>query len=101
MSPEPNTGKSHPRPRSVWQHRDGDIYKVVMLANEATEQPDRYPVTVVYRGKDGKVWSRPLSDWHRSMTPAHHEERVARRMKLAISVLLLASFCAAFPWRWW
>jgi hypothetical protein len=30
---------------------------------------DKYPVTVVYQGVvNGAVWTRPLSDWHRSMT---------------------------------
>lgn len=68
MSLESNTTMAAPEPRSVWQHRDGDIYTVERLTNEHSTQPDRYPVTVVYRGQDGKVWSRRLADWHGSMT---------------------------------
>lgn len=79
MTPEANTSTVIPAPRSVWQHRDGDIYTVEMLANEHTSQPERYPVTVVYRGQDGKVWSRRLVDWHGSMT-ALSEMDVARLM---------------------
>lgn len=53
--------------KTKWQHTNGNVYEVVMLANEATEQPERYPVTVVYRNVDnGTLWSRALSDWERS-----------------------------------
>lgn len=53
---------------STWTHTNGNIYKVVTIANKDTEYPDKYPVTVVYAGENGKTWSRPLSDWGRSMT---------------------------------
>lgn len=54
-------------PNSLWRHRNGAMYKVLFLTNELnTEQ---YPLTVVYEGRgNGKRWSRPLADWHRSMT---------------------------------
>ena len=53
---------------SDWIHSNGNHYHVVMLANEHSADMERYPVTVVYKGTNGKVWCRPLSDWHRSMT---------------------------------
>lgn len=50
-----------------WKHRNGNVYEVLMVANEQTAMPDRYPVTVVYQNiENGTVWSRPLSDWERS-----------------------------------
>lgn len=52
---------------SEWVHTNGNIYKVVTIANKDTEYPDKYPVTIVYSGQNGKIWSCPLSDWHRSM----------------------------------
>lgn len=53
----------------VWRHRNGNLYIVMCLANAHTERPEKYPITVVYLGCiNGKVWARPLSDWHRSMT---------------------------------
>lgn len=55
-------------PLSRWTHRNGGIYAVILIANEHSENQDRYPTTVVYRDYDGKTWSKPLSDWHRSMT---------------------------------
>lgn len=55
-------------PLSRWRHSNGNIYAVILIANEHSENQDRYPTTVVYRGYNGKTWSRPLSDWHRSMT---------------------------------
>ena len=57
-----------PIPGSWWTHRNGALYTVLMIANSDTEDEARYPVTVVYQGDNGKVWSRPASDWHRSMT---------------------------------
>lgn len=57
-----------PEIHSEWLHTNGTEYKVVLIANEHSDQQDKYPTTVVYTGKNSKVWSRPLSDWHRSMT---------------------------------
>jgi hypothetical protein len=41
---------------------------VGLITNQATTQPERYPVTVVYHDVQGHIWSRPLADWHASMT---------------------------------
>lgn len=57
------------KPWSLWRHTNGNLYRALMMANIHTERPDQYPVTVVYEGvENGKIWSRPLSEWHRSMT---------------------------------
>ena len=55
---------------SVWKHHSGRLYTVKMYTNLDTTRPEKYPVTIVYEGANGKLWSRPLSDWHRSMTEA-------------------------------
>jgi hypothetical protein len=52
-----------------WRHTSGNIYLVLAITNEHAERQDQYPVTIVYTGREGKIWSRPASDWHRSMTP--------------------------------
>lgn len=55
----------------VWQHYNGVMYLVLILANTEGDnlmKREKYPETVVYRGVNGKVWSRRLDDWHRSMT---------------------------------
>lgn len=58
-----------PTPGSVWKHRNGNHYAVVMIANGESERQENYPTTVVYRNvENGNVYSRKLSDWHRSMT---------------------------------
>ncbi len=55
--------------RSVWQHRNGAKYRVKEFTNLGTNDHEKYPITVVYENVDnGTVWSRPLHDWHRSMT---------------------------------
>lgn len=53
---------------SRWIHNNGNRYVVIGYANEATENPDKYPVTVIYMGENNLVWCRPLDDWHRSMS---------------------------------
>lgn len=55
-------------PLSRWRHSNGNTYAVIFITNEHSENQDRYPTTVVYRDYDGRTWSKPLSDWHRSMT---------------------------------
>lgn len=60
----------YPAVESHWFHRNGLEYEVVGFTNSKTTNPDKYPVTIIYSGKNGNMWSRPLSDWHRSMTPA-------------------------------
>lgn len=59
-----------PKPKTQWKHRNGNVYTVLMIANEHSERP-QYAPTVVYQGPNGNVWARPASDWHRSMTPLH------------------------------
>ncbi len=58
--------KVKPRPGSTWEHSNGNRYEVVLLANEHSVN-EKYVTTVVYRGVNNRIWSRPLSDWHRSM----------------------------------
>lgn len=53
---------------SVWKHNNGNIYTVIEIANLDSEDLTKYPITVVYRGKNGKIWSRPLIRWHGSFT---------------------------------
>lgn len=54
---------------SVWTHSGGDVYVVEGHTNLHSTQPDRYPPSIVYRGPDGRIWSRPVADWSRSMIP--------------------------------
>lgn len=54
-----------PEPGSRWKHANGTIYHVVLIANEHATKPS-YPVTIVYSA-NGKIWSRPLENWHNSM----------------------------------
>lgn len=56
-----------PQVGEVWQHYSGRCYLVLHIANTQNNNPN-YPVTVVYQNIESKsVWTRPLSDWHRSM----------------------------------
>ena len=54
---------------SLWRHTNGVIYRVLHIANTTSQDLDKYPITVVYQGLyNEKIWTRPLSDWHRSFT---------------------------------
>lgn len=60
--------KSIPEVGSVWRHHKGPEYEVLMITNAESTRAE-YPPTVVYRGVvNGKLWSRRLDDWNRSMT---------------------------------
>ena len=55
-----------PRVGSFWKHRNGVTYAVTAITN--LPNSERYKTTVVYMNPSGAMWSRPLEDWHRSMT---------------------------------
>lgn len=58
-----------PKINSEWEHSNGNRYIVGLITNEHSTNHEKYPITIVYRGKlNCKLWSRPLHDWHRSMT---------------------------------
>jgi len=58
-----------PEPGTWWRHKNGSRYKVIMITNQHSKLPDKYPVTIVYAGENGHDWSRPLKYWHGNMTP--------------------------------
>lgn len=56
------------------RHKNGNVYRVLMLTNTKTERPEQYPVTVIYRNiENGTVWSRPLDDMDRSFVIANDD----------------------------
>lgn len=52
---------------TCWQHTNGAWYNVRFYTNQCSTNP-KYPLTIVYEGAGGNLWSRPADDWHRSMT---------------------------------
>ena len=61
---------ARPKIGNRYKHKNGNIYKVLMLANEDALAINRkdYPVVVVYQGENGRIWSRTLDNWERSFT---------------------------------
>lgn len=48
----------------VCRHHSGRVYTVLDLSNTYATVPDaRFPVTVIYLGANGNVWSRPLIEF--------------------------------------
>lgn len=60
--------KTLPRKGSWWRHRNGNLYRVVMVTNLSDRQAE-YPVTISYVGPNGKEWSKQAHDWFEKMTP--------------------------------
>lgn len=46
-----------------YKHENGNIYVVLHVTNTASSNPNYVP-QVVYQGRNGNVWSRPLSEWN-------------------------------------
>ncbi len=78
-----------PAVASRWKHYNGIEYTVEHIANVGSLFTE-HPETVVYRGDNGRVWARPLSDWYRSMTPIQEEIADAAKRIFGISVQALA-----------
>jgi len=58
-----------PNRSSRWQHSNGQIYTVVIVANIGSDR-DEYPTTVVYQSTDtGKMWAKPLDNFMAKMQP--------------------------------
>ena len=58
-----------PIPGTVWQHTNGNVYRVYLFTNVQPERQDRYPTTIVYQNVENmEMYSRKLVDWERSMT---------------------------------
>ncbi|UPT52992.1 hypothetical protein [Hafnia phage yong3] len=52
---------------SMWQHHNGNVYRVLMLANVDSNHPC-YQVTVIYEDSNGKVWAKTLDNFMENMT---------------------------------
>ena len=67
-APEPKPFEPNVHVGSRWRHYNGCEYTVMTVANIRSSDHKKYPVTIVYLGINGRFWTRPLGDWHRSMT---------------------------------
>lgn len=52
----------------LYQHHSGRFYRPFLITNGASDRPHKFPKTVVYRGSDDLVWSRPVSEFRQKMT---------------------------------
>lgn len=57
---------------SEWRHKNGNTYRVVLVANEKTPsyKQDEYPITICYSPISDldTVWARTFDRWYSSMT---------------------------------
>lgn len=73
-------------PGQMWLHHSGRMYEVLMLANESTQRPAEYPVTIIYRGNNGQVWAKTEQRFRETMTYSGQQSDVY----YALEVLRLA-----------
>lgn len=62
-----------PKVWELYRHHNGSLYRVEMITNVDSDRPE-YPVTVCYRGEDGLVWSKTLSEFLAKMTRAEEPD---------------------------
>lgn len=56
-----------PHINDLFKHHNGNEYVVTCRANDSSDRPD-YPVTIVYRGRNGKTWAKPETNFVQKMT---------------------------------
>ena len=47
----------------IVRHHSGRVYSVLHVANLHATDNEKFPVTVIYRGANGHVWSRPVAEF--------------------------------------
>ena len=57
-----------------FRHKNGIEYTVIDATNLDTIRRKEHPISIVYLGRNGKTWSRLLSDWDRSFTLVERED---------------------------
>jgi len=50
-------------PGMIVRHHSGRVYSILLITNTNGGNLDRFPPTVVYRGANGHVWSRPAAEF--------------------------------------
>lgn len=72
----PGLEKVAPTIGAVWEHKSsGKLYLVVTITNLDADagKVQQFPPTVVYVGQNGKVWSRPYTDFCARCAPTSRE----------------------------
>lgn len=52
---------------TIYRNHDGNEYEVILITNRNSDS-EKYPITVVYKGWNGEVWSKPMDDFLQKMT---------------------------------
>lgn len=59
--------QSH-HPGTVFRHHSGRVYTLIAVANVESTDQEKFPLTAVYQGSNGKTWSRPMKDFVKKFT---------------------------------
>lgn len=60
----------------VVRHHSGNVYTILDVTNTAAPS-EKFPITVVYMGANGNVWSRSLSDFSKKFEVLYDGENKA------------------------
>ena len=55
-------------PGTRWQHHNGNFYRVHMIVNEHADDPERYPLMVVYIDEVHRIWCKSIERFLAGMT---------------------------------
>lgn len=67
-----------------FRHHSGRVYFVIAVANKESTNPD-YPLTIVYQGYNGNIWSKDIKRFNETMLPtgyANIHEAVVKKNDL-------------------
>lgn len=74
-------GENMPRdgrfaPGCVCRHHSGRVYTIIAIANEA-HPSEKFPISVVYQGANGEIWTRPLAQFVEKFTVLFDGSQIA------------------------
>lgn len=65
-----------PEVGQVWRHRSGAEYEVLGVTSEPEpEKAEKFPLSVFYKGPDGRRWTRTLKSWFGSFVFVSHASK--------------------------
>lgn len=62
------TDPSLPKQSRYYRHRNGNLYCVMFFVNQHAQDPDRYPLLVVYMDHYGRKWAKSPERFNAGMT---------------------------------
>lgn len=56
------------KPGQIYKHENGNFFTVLYISNICLETQDKFPITIVYQGTDGRIWTKAYKNWSNKFT---------------------------------